>query len=111
MVVGSTDVAAPDLEVKIILLGDYSVGKSSLLRVLARQSDHLLDDEGVSSGSGSSNRSSYSSSSLTSRRNVGMQLGNGALVTSCLQPGAFVQVAFTHQDRTVMARISDTGGE
>jgi hypothetical protein len=28
-----------------------------------------------------------------------------------LKPGGFVEVEFTHQDRTVLARIADTGGE
>ena len=100
-----------DLEVKIILLGDYSVGKSSLLRVLARQSCQAGSDRDDNSHS-MANASSRSSASLGNERLALVDTGSrGALVRSSLQPGGFVDVEFTHQERNVLARIADTGGE
>ena len=99
-----------DLEVKIILLGDYSVGKSSLLRVLARHSGHFDDRD--DSGSSMVNASTRSSASLRIGRLAYVDQGSrGSLVRSGLQPGGFVEVEFTHQEKTVLARIADTGGE
>ena len=100
-----------DLEVKIILVGDYSVGKSSLLRVLARQSSQAGGDRDDDSHS-LANASSRSSVSLGNERLALVDTGSrGALVRSSLQPGGFVDVEFTHQERNVLARIADTGGE
>ncbi|KAL8562021.1 hypothetical protein ACOMHN_031792 [Nucella lapillus] len=46
MVVGEDlRTGGPDLHVRIILLGDYSVGKSSLLQILARHSKKLSQDK------------------------------------------------------------------
>ncbi|XP_076434581.1 uncharacterized protein LOC143274601 [Babylonia areolata] len=123
MVIGSMSPLEEDgaeLQVKIILLGDYSVGKSSLLRVLSRHSEHLAggqqqyhensgaSNNGVSSASSSPRSSFRSSSSSYSRQR---QARKGALVKSSLQPGGCVEVEFTHQDRSILARIADTGGQ
>jgi GTPase SAR1 family protein len=114
------------LSVKIILLGDYSVGKSSLLRVLARYSDYTdLDNDTGEEITNASIRASFKGNSLprsgwmgsSSQSKSGSLPGRGTstprgtLVRSSLKPGGFVEVEFTHQDRTVLARIADTGGE
>ena len=87
------------------------MGKSSLLRVLARQSCQAGSDRDDNSHS-MANASSRSSASLGNERLALVDTGSrGALVRSSLQPGGFVDVEFTHQERNVLARIADTGGE
>ncbi|KAL8597408.1 hypothetical protein ACOMHN_022317 [Nucella lapillus] len=115
MVVGGvcpTEESVADLEVKIILLGDYSVGKSSLLRLLARHSQQMAQhhqQETYISSNSSSPRSSFRSSSSSYCRQ--RQAKRGTLVRSSLQPGGCVEVEFTHQEKSVLAKIADTGGQ
>lgn len=122
----STDSKA-DLFVKIILLGDYSVGKSSLLRVLGRHGDYSVETDGdqeetiANLSSRSSFRGSAPPRTGTKDRRDSQKSGSlrrdrvsypwGSLVASSLKPGGFVEVEFTHQGKTVLARISDTGGQ
>lgn len=102
----------PDLTVKLILLGDFSVGKSSLLRILARQ-NHFRDSISVSDNNDNTVHRSSSMSSLGfgSLSRSESPSSPRALVCSALKPGGFVDVWFTHQGKTVLARIADTGGE
>lgn len=114
---------AYDLTVKVILLGDYSVGKTSLLQLLARQNDHLLDLDDVGKNHGSAS-SSVASSSLSTVTTTSQGSGRSSrvsweerpssrtvVVRSFLQPGGFVDVEFMHKDKNILAKISDTGGQ
>nr|KAG5704699.1 hypothetical protein BaRGS_025341 [Batillaria attramentaria] len=109
---GNTPSNAYDLTVKLILLGDYSVGKTSLLNILSRQTHDLdFDDNGNSIAAGSVTSSlSTTSSGRGSRGASDRPPSRTAVVRSRLQPGGFVDVEFTHQQKTVLAKIADTGG-
>lgn len=105
-----------DLTIKVILLGDYSVGKTSLLKLLSRQSSQIIDlvDNSDAVTRASSVASSVTSSSASGRSShcaVDRPPSRAAVVRTRLQPGGFVDVEFTHQNKRVLAKIADTGGQ